>query len=103
MERRRVRVYAAVPSGYGASEMADLFGYEAPPIEPGFVEIACELREQTRDAIAIVARADRLTLSSAREIWTWLPLSEVKTIERGQNNFAVVTIPDRLAKEKGLR
>jgi hypothetical protein len=83
--------------------MADLFGHEAPPVAPGMVEIACELRAEMRDAIAIVIRdRSEIRLSNSREAWTWLPLSEVTGIQRGRGKSATVTIPNWLAKEKGL-
>lgn len=85
--------------------MADLFGHEAPPVAPGMVEITGELRDETRDAIAIVPGdhfLNEITLSNSREHWTWLPRSEVKDMQRGRSNTVVVTIPDWLAKEKGL-
>jgi hypothetical protein len=83
--------------------MADLFGHEAPPVDPGMVEIACELRAEMRDAVAIVIRdRSEIRLSNSRETWTWLPLSEVKGIQRGRSKSVTVTIPDWLAKEKGL-
>lgn len=85
--------------------MADLFGHEAPPVEPGFVEVVCELRDETRDAIAIVPGDHflrEITLSNSREAWIWLPRSEIRKMQRGRNNTVAVTIPDWLAKEKGL-
>lgn len=83
--------------------MADLFGHEAPPVAPGFVEITGELRSEMRDAIAIVI-PDRegVKLSNQREPWVWLPLSEIKQMHRGQRRTVTITIPDWLAKEKGL-
>jgi hypothetical protein len=83
--------------------VADLFGHERPPVDPGFVEIAGELRMETYDAIAIVAKdVAGISLNSSREPWTWLAKSEVKAIHRGRGTAVTVIIPDWLAKVKGL-
>lgn len=83
--------------------MADLFGHEAPPVDPGMVEIAGELRLETYDAIAIVAKdVAGIKLNSSREPWVWLAKSEIKDIRRGHRTAVIVTIPDWLAKVKGL-
>lgn len=81
--------------------MADLFGHEAPPIAPGFVDVECEWRDETLDAIAVVPCRTGLILGDGREPWTWLPLSRVGKIDR-RKNFVILTIPEWLAKEKGL-
>lgn len=82
--------------------MADLFGHEAPPVAPGSVRIVCEARMEKPDAIAVVNGTRELELVDGRETWIWLPLSQVDRIERQARNVIVVTIPERLAREKGL-
>jgi hypothetical protein len=83
--------------------MADLFGHEAAPVSAGMVEVTGELRGETRYAIAIVP-GDRseIALSNSGELWTWLPRSEVQDLRRGRSNSVIVTVPEWLAKEKGL-
>jgi hypothetical protein len=81
--------------------MADLFGHERPPVAPGMVEIACGLRAETRDAVAIVADGPH-GLRFGREHWTWLPLSYVDNIVRLRKSTAIVVIPEWLARQERL-
>lgn len=82
--------------------MADLFGHEAAPIRPGSVEVVCELRMEKPEAIAVVNGTRELGLGDGRETWIWLPLSQVDRIAHEPGNIIVLTIPERLAREKGL-
>jgi hypothetical protein len=82
--------------------MADLFGHEAPPVAPGFVEIACELRKETHDGIAIVNGTGELQLGDGRESWKWLPKAHVTKIVREGGRSVVITIPSWLAQQERL-
>lgn len=92
----------AAPSDHQENPMADLFGHEAPPIPPGFVEIACELRRETYDGIAITNGTVELQLGDGRESWIWLPKAHVLKICREQKNSVVITIPTWLAERERL-
>lgn len=104
MERRLAGPFAAAPSGHWEFQgMADLFGYEAPPLAPGFVEVICELRGETADGIAIVAcDAHGIRLGTESEHWKWLPRSQIQAIHRERNNAARIIIPEWLARQERI-
>lgn len=80
----------------------DLFGHQLLDAGPGYIEVTCEWRSETRDAIAVVNGKSELQLDHGRESWTWLPKSAVKAMRREGRKIAVLTIHERLAREKGL-
>jgi hypothetical protein len=82
--------------------MQDLFGEPLKTVPRGFVEVACELRRETYDAIAVVNGTKELQLGDGRESWIWLPKSHVKRIVRERGNSIVVTIRDWLAEREPL-
>lgn len=53
---------------------------------------------------AIEARTDRAVLfhTGNKEEAAWLPLSQVEVAETGVGGIFTVTLPERLAQEKGL-
>ena len=59
------------------------------------VDIECEVRSQTEKGIAIWDGEEN---QDGKEIWTWLPKSEVEVNEED----GTVTMPTWLAKNKGL-
>lgn len=59
------------------------------------VDIACVVREKREKAIAVVDGTMDPELN--REKWFWLPRSQIEI-----NDDATVTMPEWLAKEKGL-
>lgn len=58
------------------------------------VDIACEVRKETDKGIAIWDGEEK---PDGSELWTWLPKSAVEV-----NDDGTVTMPEWLAKEKGL-
>lgn len=81
--------------------MKDLFGHE-PSESSDHIEIACELRCETEKGIAVVDGVRNLELADGSERWIWLPRSRVKEFRREAGNVVVLTISEKLAKEKGL-
>lgn len=58
------------------------------------VDITCEVRKETDKGLAIW---DGEEDKDGKEVWTWLPKSEVEV-----NDDGTITLPEWLAKNKGL-
>ena len=82
--------------------MQDLFGQPMRIVPPGHVEVACELRHETRDGVAVVNGTKQLQLGDGRESWIWLPRMHVKQIHRERSNSVVIVIPTWLAERERL-
>jgi hypothetical protein len=63
------------------------------------MDMFCWLRNDNPDKKAIAVSAER---EDPFEKWKWLPRSLVDYELAGQFGFVRVTMPERLAKEKGL-
>ena len=56
------------------------------------IDITCTIRQETERAIMIDDGVNRV----------WLPLSQIEVEIRPEKNCSVVTLPEWLAKDKGL-
>jgi hypothetical protein len=63
-------------------------------------DIECQIREERENAIAIATGATHFFNGKEREKWFWLPRSLIE-IEPAGDKF-IVTLPDWLARDKGL-
>lgn len=70
------------------------------PRASNIIDVCVELRSDD-SAKAAIAVFDGKTDEKGREVWIWLPRSQIE-IEHGKDGTATVSLPDWLANEKEL-
>ena len=61
------------------------------------IDVACEIRRETDKAVAVADGTANMDLGDGKEKLFWLPKSQIEI-----NDDGTITMPEGLAKEKGL-
>jgi len=70
-------------------------------VKSNLVDISCHIADEREKAVAIAdGTMEKLDDGREREKWFWLPRSQIEIDTSGKQ--PVVTMPEWLAKDKGL-